>query len=294
MISWNITGLNTKLNGTLFSRSDFLRFIKRSDIVCLTETWAGINDKYYIQGYSEYSVIRKKHVKAKKNSGGISIFVRTTLTKYITEIKSKSRNILWLHINFKKLHAKFNLLLGVIYVSPESSPIHAEENIFQILTDDLLRLKAKYTDVKTLITGDFNAYTACESDFLDNALDKWDIFHENQDDNIELPKRYNSDIRDVNKQGRELLNFCINTNMCIANGRIGLDKQIGDFTCYFGKYPSVIDYVICDTDFLSCFKDFYIANRMESHHLPICFTLEIGRKTMHENEKNTRMFFKKV
>ena len=142
LISWNITGLNTKLNGTLFSRSDFLRFIKRSDIVCLTETWAGINDKYYIQGYSEYPVTRKKHVKAKKNSGGISIFVRTTLTKYITEIKSKSRNILWLHINFKKLHAKFNLLLGVIYVSPESSPIHAEENIFQILTEDFLRLKA--------------------------------------------------------------------------------------------------------------------------------------------------------
>ena len=90
--------MNSKLNGTLFSRKDFLSFVQKFDVICFTETWKNCHDVYVIPGYVEYSVIRKKHKKAKKNSGGISVFVANHLSRFITEIKSKSRNILWLHI----------------------------------------------------------------------------------------------------------------------------------------------------------------------------------------------------
>ena len=271
-VSWNVTGLNSILNGVLYSRSDFIKFTEKFDVLCLTETWANVNDNFQIPGFVEHSVIRKKHRKAKKNSGGISVYVANYLSEYISRIKSQSRNILWLHLKLKSAKAGYNIVLGTVYISPEGSPVHAEENTFQIMYNEIINLKIKYADAKFVVVGDYNAYTACNKDYIDTSLDRWDSFQENEPF-IELPQRRNLDTRDVNKHGRELLSFCMNTDMCIANGRVGFDKQ-GGFTCFFGKFPSTVDYVICDRELLIQFSDFYIANRIESHHLPICCAIE--------------------
>ena len=307
LIGWNITGLAGKFYGNIFSRNDFQKFITKFNIICLSETWANKHDNFLLKGYVEYSVIRKKHKKAKKNSGGISIFLAEFLNKHTTRHKSASENLLWLHINLKALKGGYNILLAALYVSPEGSPMHNEENIFQILSDELLQLRLRYKNAKVAILGDWNAYTACENDFLDNSLDQFDFFQENCH-YFDLPKRHNMDTRDVNRHGRELLNFCINTNMCIANGRVGTDKHIGDFTCYFGKFPSVVDYLLTDCDLLNYIDDFYIANRLESHHLPICCSfktsvaLESKEKTYIEcdlqryrlKEDATQLFLEKL
>ena len=227
-----------------------------------------------MQGYVEYSVIRKKHKRAKKNSGGISVFVAEFLNKYVTRLKSRSENLLWLHINLKKSKGRFNIILGTIYVSPEGSTMHNEENLFQTLMDELIQFRVTYNDDRVIILGDFNGYTSCENDFLDNNLDRWDFFQEGCYV-ANLPKRCNKDVREVNKQGRELLNFCINSSMCIANGRVGMDKNIGDFTCYYGM-PSTIDYMLTDYDVLNCISDFHVCNRLESHHLPITCTVDVS------------------
>ena len=57
---------------------------------------------------------------------------------------------------------------------------------------------------------------------------------------VPLPTKYRPDFRwpqcntdhSINTYGRELLNLCVSSNLCIVNGRIGRDKDVGAFTCY--------------------------------------------------------------
>ena len=77
---------------------------------------------------------------------------------------------------------------------------------------------ARYTEIHHIILcGDFNSRTGRVPDYDNNI-------------NV-LNERCNED-GGINKYGRSLLNFCINTELKIANGRMFDDKGIGRFTYY--------------------------------------------------------------
>ena len=74
----------------------------------------------------------------------------------------------------------------------------------------------------------------------------------------------------INKYGRSLLNFCINTELKIANGRMFDDKGIGRYTYYSPMGASTIDYMILREDYMiSKFK--VLPKLVESDHCPIKF-----------------------
>ena len=74
----------------------------------------------------------------------------------------------------------------------------------------------------------------------------------------------------INKYGRSLLNFCINTELKIANGRMFDNKGIGCYTYNSPMRASTIDYVILREDYMiSKFK--VVAKLLESDHCPIQF-----------------------
>ena len=55
---------------------------------------------------------------------------------------------------------------------------------------------------------------------------------------------------DPGGHANELINFCKSTGYRIANGRIGSDKEIGNFTCYKPNGNSTVDYLLIkDKDF---------------------------------------------
>jgi hypothetical protein len=72
------------------------------------------------------------------------------------------------------------------------------------------------------------------------------------DNNISL-KRYTQCECRPNNFGRKLLEMCKSNNLCIANSRIGKDKNISKKTC---NDLSVVDYLILSSNLFSVIKKF--------------------------------------
>ena len=80
----------------------------------------------------------------------------------------------------------------------------------------------------------------------------------------------------ANTYGKLLLEFCKNTGLIIANGRIYQDKHRGYFTYYNRNGKSVIDYMLFDPNCYTMITDFAVAPKLvEFDHCPIEFSLEI-------------------
>ena len=109
------------------------------------------------------------------------------------------------------------------------------------------------------IIGDANSRTGILPDFIDIVDDELDVDLIANDinllDTLNIPRVRKSCDTQRNNFGVQLLNLCKNTNLFIANGRIGADKDVGDFTC---KDTSVIDYCIGNVNFLSIVDKFEV------------------------------------
>ena len=128
-----------------------------------------------------------------------------------------------------------------------------------------------------LLMGDFNSRTGTLSDFemFENKIDILEEY-ENAFYTFDLP-RYSCDTY-VSAFGRDLLDFCKVYFIYIMNGRVGQDKNIGDFTYIGINGASVIDYVLASKVLFSYIVDFNIEPRTESTHLPILLKLQIKSK----------------
>ena len=274
MVYWNVTGLRNKYLGNTCSASDFMDYIHKHDIIGLVETWCNEGDDFNIPGYQYFSSVRTKTSTLGRQSGGILIYIKEHLAKITRLVNSVSRNILWVCIELKILGFPKNLIVGTVYISPENSSIHSEEDTFHLLENEIIQLKNQAETPYMLLMGDFNGYTGTENDFFvepNGAHNNFEI----KTDEPDLPPRANKDPRNINNYGRNLLNLCLMTELYIVNGRVGQDKGIGEFTCYAGENPSCIDYVLCDIDMFNLFTDFYVDCRDESHHLPLCSKVKI-------------------
>ena len=83
--SWNIQGVNNKLED-----ESVLQQIMRHDIICLLETHCKETQELAIEGYQGHQIIRPKLRKAKRHSGGISVFVKKEIRKGIKFLKSET------------------------------------------------------------------------------------------------------------------------------------------------------------------------------------------------------------
>jgi hypothetical protein len=98
----------------------------------------------------------------------------------------------------------------------------------------------------------------------------------------ELPEKVNVERKSldhtVNQNGIKLINMCRRLNLYIVNGRVGEDKEHGQFTC---KSASVIYYMIATADLFKHITHFEVkeANCLLSDvHNPVACTL----KKLHE------------
>ena len=59
------------------------------------------------------------------------------------------------------------------------------------------------------------------------------------------------------------------TSFTVLNGRIGLDKDVGKFTCHTHRGQSVVDYVLASTDILQlfCYFDIGDPNILSDHSI---------------------------
>jgi hypothetical protein len=146
--------------------------------------------------------------------------------------------------------------------------------VFDSIIDDIIFFKDKYSDrCDFLVTGDLNSRVGLLNDFVEDEY----LF------NLEfMPPDYAIDTnisrcsqdKVVNDNGKLLINFCKQTGLRIMNGRLGIDKLFGNFTCIKHNGSSVVDYVLCKKDLMQLFNRFYIdIPNILSDHCAVNFSL---------------------
>ena len=71
-----------------------------------------------------------------------------------------------------------------------------------------------------------------------------DLFFWTRQRHLYLFSLHNSEDKKVNNYGKELIDLCISSRLRILNGRIGMDKEQGTFTCGTPRGSSVVDYSV--------------------------------------------------
>ena len=118
------------------------------------------------------------------------------------------------------------------------------------------------------LTGDMNARTSqlCDfitadktiADFMQFDQETLQFFNKSEElSKLDINTRRVTMDTNTNKNGRKLIDICINNNLFILNGRFGKDKHVG--RCTF-REQSLIDYTICSINVIKILNDFEIGD----------------------------------
>ena len=152
---WNIEGQNSKVIGNKLIHNDFLQNIGKCDIVGIVETHIHnlTLDSLSIPGFTRIHFSNREPNSKGKGSGGIALFCKHRIVKYVTPVKKGNQDFIWVKIG-KEL-CGVDVYLGTVYYSP----IGKKENIsnkFQTLSDEILFFQGKGS---VILQDDFNAHT---------------------------------------------------------------------------------------------------------------------------------------
>lgn len=249
---------------------------KNYDIIALVETFAIFKDQYTYDGYVSFGKCRKRNIGAKRNSGGINVMIRKDIAKHFKALHTTSNDILFLRAT--NLFSCGDILMGICYCSPIYSKA-TDGNFYSDLEENLYFFIDQYPNDKVVLMGDFNGRTGNLSDVLGNYLDDTRVFTNNHgaellQDTAYVPPRTNSD-NEINAYGRNLIGICQEFNLCLCNGRLGEDKNIGNFTCINHQGASVVDYVLVPHNLIPYICKFEVSDIADySIHFPLTFVLE--------------------
>ena len=106
----------------------------------MVETWSNGDNQFHISGYVKVSgSSRKKHEKARRNSGRISIYAKSTIRKGVSKMKNEHIDIQWIKLNKDFFRLQRTLFLATVYVSPENSSgkVPDLESVYATLLDNV-------------------------------------------------------------------------------------------------------------------------------------------------------------
>jgi hypothetical protein len=120
--------------------------------------------------------------------------------------------------------------------------------------------------------GDYNSRTSTLIDYVEldgniNGTDHINLLPETYTNDIKLKSRNNSD-KEINEQGKNLIDLYIETKLSILNGRIDGDS-LGYRTYYSPRGSSTVDYIICSDDILHDFVFVHVfpPNELSDHSI---------------------------
>ena len=241
---------------------DLEEFVESHDIICISESKLSDNDSVEIQGFTPFYKNRKKYL---RKSGGLLVLVRNCYAKHIKIYEHEShkhkidKSIIdhYVFTNFELCERALffslsdiilnkNVLFAAVYIEPENSP-YFNRNTYGELEESILHLNFEHI----CLLGDLNS----RSGGLPDTLPKND-YSDASVDIVEFDKgnRISKD-KNTNTMGHELLEFCKTCLLFIANGRLGTDRNIGQFTC---KDASVVDYALVSYNMFDDVLDFNV------------------------------------
>lgn len=270
VLSWNIHGLTR----SLLEDQEFIDKLYKHDIIFLYESWGNSRSKFDIKGYKCYNLFRKfQNRRARRCSGGIVIYIKNCINKGIKIVKNHHDTIIWLHLDKSFFKIDNDIFLAGVYLWVENSPAYnfINDDLFTLLQNDIYAFESRGT---VLITGDCNArvgngdrkdYIVCDSSI--NYIDDDSYCPDVPCDRVSMDTV-------CNPHGNKLLDLCKANSFRIANGRLGSDHGVGNYTYTGTLGSSVIDYLLLrDCDY-STINRFSIEPFCEwSDHAPVVFSI---------------------
>ena len=264
---WNINGLNSKVIGNKLTNQDFSLKMESCNIIGLAETHSHslTLEKLSIPGFArKHYAIRDSHYKG-CGSGGIALFCRHDISKYITVVLNCNKDVIWVKIA-KELCGE-DVYLGTIYLSPIGKKDYIVKK-FQSLSDEITQFQCKG---KIILQGDFNARTSNKEDII--RPDKHDQ-DEELDGKLTLLLRNSKDIPTSDIRCEELLELCKAHKLVILNGRKTGDPW-GKITSYQWNGRAVVDYVLMSCELFDSITYFKVGDYSPwiSDHCPLLFEM---------------------
>ena len=235
---WNINGWG-KDNAKNEFKMQCMRKLNL-DIIALAETHLIGDSKVILDDFKWFGQNRRNlHRNAKCGSGGVGILVRNDLLKYfnVDVLNSAYEGILWLKFECKLTNFCFSVC--ACYLPPENSTyVCNHHEFFDTLSTNVYEYQ-KYG--KFYIVGDFNARCGETQDYIEGV------------DEVE-PR----EIIDYNRNsyGDTFLDFLVNINCCMLNGRQGSSNEFTYIEPRRGH--SVVDYCLVPHEQLNESNDFVI------------------------------------
>ena len=258
-IALNCCGFTSKMNNGILDN-----YLSEFDLICLSETKSQHADLKNTALQHSHVAINSdlKNAHNLVGSQGVLVLVKNEYENYVREVEGVSKNVVWFTLDKEVLGKK--CIFGAVYIPCEGSPCY-DRGAFADLRNDVEQFKEDYHGAPICLLGDFNSRTGRLQDYI--AVD--DVTTELtglNDDIIPLPddlvnvdlKRVNEDYG-INKNGKQLIDFCKQQNIRILNGRVGADRGVGKITCHNrngGK--SAVDMVICSPELLRSVSNFEI------------------------------------
>ena len=161
--------------------------------------------------------------------GGIVIFFKNFLSDSI-KLLFTNKLAVCIEIDSQILETEKNVVLSAIYIPPAGTAYSSEDD-FELIEQMLHDRQVLNKNI--ILTGDFNAKTKNECDYLTlNAHDAFDNLEGIFDQNVIKTERKNQDTHAVDLFGRKLLNLCKISSLQIVNGRLGPDGGGGKMHHY--------------------------------------------------------------
>lgn len=305
MFSLNVYGdLSLKLKNP-----DFVKIICKYDVVFLSECWLAHTSTFELDSYKCFTKARRKRKGARRNSGGLCIFIRNEFVNLFHVEDWNFEDGFILKSKFPCFPCNKYLFFMFVYLKPSTS----SRNELQNDLDDFDTFSEKVSELKTngeiIIIGDINARTGNLCDIYDSSSlsnndyspdffnsDSYLNPHDLLINNISIARK-NKDHK-TNDYGHKLINFCKISGLMICNGRVSGDKE-GEFTYIDKKGKSAIDYTIVSKGFINCIKTFSVHEpTVFSDHSPIVFSfnnilpfnsIQIN-ETEHCNKQNNKSY----
>jgi hypothetical protein len=112
--SLNVCGLKRKSEFP-----DFAYLVQKYDIFGAVETKLDIYDVVNIEGYHFINKPRKQ--KYVRKSGGLGVFIRNDIVKYVEFIDTESEYVLWLKLKKCLTCTNDDVIIGIVYIAPTQS-----------------------------------------------------------------------------------------------------------------------------------------------------------------------------
>ena len=271
---FNCQGIKDKIEDPCFVKE-----VSKFDILGVCETWLNKNNENLnIPNYKFYPLSRKKEKDVSR--GGVGLFIKESLRKHIKILyKISSENIFFCKLDKSYFNFNEDLYVGVIYFPPENSSREKKMKFDHF--KNLLDVVSKIDSKNIILIGDFNARTGSLDDII---LDEQHNLAYDRSTNTIKIKRNNHDIK-INKHGKKLIDYCIESSSFIANGRTLGDLQ-GKYTCYQHNGTSTVDYAVISETLSRYVKTFMVSSPMhKSDHcmLELNITLPEPSISMNNN-----------